>query len=366
MNAKTPLKVHLVLHRDNQGWIIEKMARRLMEAADPAELEMSWSELQRADVDVNHWMSYAFANEPQLTRATMFITHVDDPYKASLIRNELASGVDLGICMSSSTVAELAERGIPRNSLCFVLPAHDARVVPRRIRIGLTTRTYSDGRKREWMLQRLAADMRLDAFEFEIFGAGWKHVIAELEAAGASVTYHPGTADYQADYAQILAAVPTFDYYLYLGMDEGSLGTIDAVAAGVRTIVTAQGFHLDMRPALTHLFVTYEELTVIFGGIAAERAARLDMGENLTWKVFARRHAEIWRHVASGNPGAVAMLASQRLATTPAELARMRTSPYLTRLLQPRRILSALSHWGPLKPVRAWVRRRAQARASQP
>lgn len=358
MNQSRPLKVHLVLHRDNSGWIIEKIARRLMEASDRSAVEITCSESQRADVDVNHWMSYAFANEPQLARATMFITHVDDPYKSALIKGELASGVDLGICMSSATVAELVERGVPRESLCFVLAAHDNRVVPRRIRIGITTRTYGDGRKRESLLTRLAQEMPLDAFEFEIFGAGWEKVIADLEAGGAQVRYFPGTADYQGDYTQILEHVPRFDYYLYLGMDEGSLGTIDAVAAGVRTIVTAQGFHLDMRPALTHVFVSYEELRDIFGQLARDRQVRVDAGQQLTWEKFAAHYVDIWRLVVKGEAARVAQLPLQAITTSAADLARTRTSNYFLRSLHPRRVLSALSHWGPLKPVRAMLKRR--------
>src|SRR5213079_3455186 len=103
----------------------------------------------RGDVDLNHWMSYAFANEPQPTRATMFITHIDDPHKVSLVGTELEHGIDDGICMSSHQVEFLVAQGLPRASLCHVLPAHDNRVKPRRIRIGIATRLYPDGRKRE-------------------------------------------------------------------------------------------------------------------------------------------------------------------------------------------------------------------------
>jgi hypothetical protein len=102
------------------------------------------------------------------------------------------------------------------------------------------------------MLLRLAQTMRLDAFRFEIFGQGWADVIPRLEAAGAEIFYRPGSDDYVADYREMIDHVAGFDYYLYLGRDEGSLGTLDALAAGVKTIITPQGFHVDLPYGITH------------------------------------------------------------------------------------------------------------------
>jgi len=49
------------------------------------------------------------------------------------------------------------------------------------------------------------------------------------------------------DYEVYKELIPTLDYYLYVGKDEGQMGFIDALAAGIPTIVTPQGFHLDER-----------------------------------------------------------------------------------------------------------------------
>src|SRR5262249_28681416 len=85
-----------------------------------------------------------------------------------------------------------------------------------------------------------------------------------------------------------------FDYYFYPGLDEGSLGTLDALAAGVKTIVTKQGFHLDIPNGITHGFWDYDELKQIFVEILRERRERIEIAQALTWARYAKRHLNIW------------------------------------------------------------------------
>jgi hypothetical protein len=289
------MHVNLILHPDHGSWIIEKMAQRVVDYAPSLGFSATISPQPDPNADVNHWMSYAFANEKSGTPSTVFITHVDDALKLAYLTKALAERVDLGICMSSYTVEELSHRGVPRSSLCYVLPGHDGDVAPRRITVGFTTRLYRDGRKREDLLLRLAKEVPLDAYRFEIHGAGWDKVVPKLAAAGAEVDYFPGTDDYLKDYRSMIAAIPNFDYYVYLGLDEGSLGTLDALAAGVRTIVTPQGFHVDLQGGITHSVWDYEDLQAIFKQIAGERESRITSVRHLNWAHNVEQHAIIWR-----------------------------------------------------------------------
>jgi hypothetical protein len=94
-----PGHVHLVITPDNKSWIIEKMAARLAAHAPVLGYRVTIGEVENPDAGVNHWMSYAFANVPHSTPATMLITHLDDPYKVALVKGELSSGVDVGIAL---------------------------------------------------------------------------------------------------------------------------------------------------------------------------------------------------------------------------------------------------------------------------
>lgn len=354
------LHVNIVLHPDNRSWIIEKIALKLQEHASEFGVTATVGEDQRSDVSVNHWMSFAFANVRHMTPATMFITHIDDPFKLSLVKNELVNGVDVGICMSSHMAAELVARGVDAKNLCYVSPAHDGKIIPRRIIIGLTTRLYPDGRKREALLLRLAQKMRLDAFRFDIFGAGWDHVVPVLSAAGAEVRYFPGTPDYQADYNEMMAAIPNFDYYVYLGLDEGSLGTLDALSAGVKTIVTPQGFHVDLPDGMTHPFTSFEDLYQVFINISEERQARINAVKDLTWREYARKHSIIWKAIANDQKEKLPLLLSQGLSVTHPIHPATDSIRFYLRYFNPIRIRSWLSHFPILKPVRAWVKSRSK------
>jgi hypothetical protein len=338
------MHVNLILHPDHASWIIEKMAQRVVDHAPQFGFSAAITAEPDEQADINHWMSYAFANERTKTPSSMFITHVDDSLKLNYVKRALKERVDLGICMSSYTVAELSHRGIPSASLCYVLPGHDNQVIPRRIVVGFTTRLYRDGRKREQLLLRLAQEIQLDAFCFEIHGAGWEKIVSKLADAGAKIRYYPGTNDYIGDYDAMLKAIPEFDYYVYLGLDEGSLGTLDALAAGVATIITPQGFHVDLPDGISHRVWDYHELHSVFAKIVAERDGRIASVKSLSWERHVERHGLIWRSLLDGGCEQVSATLAEELNSVPtAEQFRMVSDSEMSaRSRSVRRTLTAL------------------------
>ena len=339
------------------------MAERLQAQASAHGFSVTIGAEEDRQAEINHWMSYAFANIAHHTPATMMITHLDDPYKVKLVSGELASGVDVGIALSSHTCDLLIAAGVPEQSLAFVVPGHDFVATPRRIVIGITSRLYPDGRKREQMLVALARTMSLTAFRFEIFGAGWEDVVPTLESAGAEVSYFPGTTDYEEDYRELVRYLPRFDYYLYIGRDEGSLGTLDALAAGVRTIVTPQGFHVDLEGGITHPVWSQADLEQVFRTIAEEVRSRPSAVSAITWDAYARAHAVIWTAILDGrraeiNSELAELRGQSRRAVEP------RGEHGLTmfgRVFSPYRLRSALSHVAFFRPVRTWLKSRSRA-----
>jgi hypothetical protein len=216
---------------------------------------------------------------------------------------------------------------------------------------------YSDGRKREVVLQEVARRMDLSAFEFRIFGNGWEAVIEKLRAAGAVVQYAGETDDYRKDYEALQLAIPHFDYYLYLGIDEGSLGTLDALNAGVPTIITPQGFHLDLPGGITHAVVSADDLQRIFDEIAAQRNERRLAVAGLTWAAYAERHLELWRATLQQIPLPALPVVNESLGSidTAFDVARRR-SRYVN-ALHPLRVLSAISRMPALAKLRRAVNR---------
>jgi hypothetical protein len=361
------LRVRLIVGEFSRGWIMEKFARRLEEKLPAFGVTAEIGTTVSESADINHWILYHEVSGPRPRVATATVTHVDDPLKANLLKRDLAERLDAGICLSRQTVDELVRQGAPSARLCFITPGHDGLVHPRRITIGITSRVYADGRKREYLLSRLAQAMRLDAFHFQIFGSGWDATAADLLAAGATVDHRAGTQDYQADYREVVAATPGFDYFLYPGLDEGSMGLLDAMAAGVATIVTPQGFHLDVPHGITHPFHDEAELLAIFREISRERDARIESAQRLSWSSFAESHAALWRELLRGGSagefdrGQRARLALPEAAQLPGadETARRSRSDAYRRLADTDRWRLFLSRRFPLLvQIRDTLRRR--------
>jgi hypothetical protein len=346
------MKVVLILPEVSRGWIIEKMAVKLCEGLNAAGARAEVRGQASADAEINHFMMFHEVDPLAGPISTSGVTHVDDVLKVDMIKRQLKHGVRAAICMSTMTLEQLAGYGVERSQLTVALPAHDGLIAPRRIVIGVTSNCYSDGRKREGLLTRLAADERLDDFEFQFFGSGWRDIGAALEAAGAQVRLIEPSDDYLADYAAIRAAVPAFDYYFYPGLDEGSLGVLDALAAGVKTIVTRQGFHLDLPGGVTHGFWDYEEMREIFRAIAAERRRRSDLAATLTWDRYARRHLQIWTALRDTGE----LPAEDRLGPEPAARppAAYPMQGYAALMRNPFRRQMALNFWAP-GPYRAYL-----------
>jgi hypothetical protein len=295
---KAHIKVCLILK--DRGWILEKMATRLIEQLPNWNVAGEIVYEPSPTADVNHWMYYNDLQGDLFSRNTLFITHVDRPIKLYILKQRLKKA-DVGICMSRMTLNQLISSDIPPNKLCYITPAHDGNVKPKRIVIGITSQIRSDGAKREHILVKMAQTIRLDIFHFEILGPNWGNVIPYFEAAGATVNYTAGSNKDNVEYLRLVREyINRFDYYLYMGWDEGSMGFLDALAAGIPTIVTPQGFHLDINGGITYPFIDSKQLCSIFEKLATERQLRIDSVSRLTWSEYARKHALVWHALVEG------------------------------------------------------------------
>jgi SAM-dependent methyltransferase len=294
-----PMRIHLVCYEDLDAWILGKMARRLHDELRGMGQEATLGRTPDPGADVNHHIIYWDYLDRTATVETVMITHIDEPRELAKVQRQLVDlGVEMGICMSFEAVHRLEHFGVPRQKLCFITPAHDGVMTPRRTLVGITTRLYPDGRKREHLLPELAADLSPDDFRFAIMGSGWEEIVAGLRGRGFEVDYFDGF-----DPTVYRALIPSLDYFLYLGQDEGSLGFLDALAAGVPTIVTPQGFHLDVPGGITHPFHDLADLRRIFADIVGPKRKRAEAASSLTWSAYARRHLLVWEYLLTRKSG---------------------------------------------------------------
>lgn len=295
------VRVHLVCYERLNDWVLGKISLRLCQHVRSEGVHCTLGHVPDPTASINHHICYVNFDSTRTTNThnTLMITHVDTPPKGELkfLRASISS-VEMGACMSTETMNFLVSNGLPSTKLCFINPAHDANMLHRLLMIGVAQRAYADGRKCEDVFLDLASKLSPNDFGFKIMGSGWRSVAEQLRASGFRVELYE-----KFDLSKYNEMLLSIDYYLYWGFDEGSLGFLDAMAAGVATIVSAQGFHLDARDAATHLFKDEAELHAIFTGIAAKKRRRQNAVRDWNWENYARRHLLMWNLVLARKTG---------------------------------------------------------------
>lgn len=275
------------------GWIIGKFARKLYEELEKLGVDVRIGKERNPGADINHYPLYTYIDysNSKHINDTMMITHVDSLSKVELIKGRLKT-YGMGICMSKYTMDYLTMLGVPRQKLCYINPAHDHIIKPRKYVIGLTYKTHYDCRKRDEFLIDIAKNIDKDYFKIVIMGAGWDNIVSEIEKCGIKIEYYN-----EFDYDKYIKLVPEFDFFLYFGNDEGNMGYLDALAAGVETIVTPQGFHLDAEGGLTYPCNNINDYVRTFAEIADRKKKRVRSVADWTWENFAKKHIEVWNYV---------------------------------------------------------------------
>ena len=294
VNNSTRLRVNIACIEPK--WILRKFADRMSEELEKYDIDVSVTDHTMSDVDINHHISFAaFRPYPN---DTIMITHVNCRKLLDITRHQLETA-SLGICMSRETMNMLVNYGIPRRKLCYINPAHDVLIKPKKYVIGITHRCYDkqDVRKRTNSVLEMIEGVDPSYFEFIIMGAGWDMVVDKLKTVGFDVEYYD---DFDRDkYNQIIRRL---DYYLFEGFDEGSMGYLDAIYAGVGTIVTPQGFHLDNGYPIDYPCRTIGEFRNAFLDLQKKRRERIQSVEQWNWSNYTLKHVKLWNYIMHREP----------------------------------------------------------------
>lgn len=285
------MKVRIVCYEDVNAWILGKFALKMKENLDKMGIQADISNVPDVNADINHHIIYLGCNEKLLSNDTLMITHVDTIDKLNLVKKQLKE-TGMGICMSKETMAYLIKKGVSNKRICYINPAHDGIISIRKVVIGITCRVQIDGRKRENFITKLARNINPMFFKFKIMGDSWEPQVKALRDKAFEVEYYDHFI-----YEEYTRLIPSLDYYLYTGMDEGQMGFVDALAAGVKTIVTPQGYHLDAPYGITHSFTTYDELEKIFLDIQKEKEQLVASVKTWNWFDYTQKHVEVWQYL---------------------------------------------------------------------
>ena len=281
--------IHIVC--EDKGWILRKFAVRMQEELAAQGYACSISSVADPSADINHYIIYDSYNPVIACNDTVMITHIDSYNKLERLKFQLKVA-KMGICMSRETMERLTAYGVPREKLCYINPAQDEIIKPKKYVLGITNKTHNDHRKNENVLIDLCKALDPDYFSFKIMGAGWSDIVAAVREMGFQVDYYD-----EFDYEEYTRLIPALDYFLYWGFDEGSMGYLDALRAGVGTIVTPQGFHLDLKDGITYECRTIPEFKDVLLKLQEKRAKIVKSVETWTWKNYVDKHLEVWNYL---------------------------------------------------------------------
>lgn len=293
INNKKKIKLNIVC--SDSGWIFKKFADKMSFWLKKLDVDVTVSNEPRSDVDINHHIPYVawkpFVND------TLMITHVDCSKKVDLLKKQLKIA-GLGICMSKETVEKLTSLGVPRCKLCYINPAHDNVIKPKKYVVGITHRNHiEDFRKNDSAIIDILDGINPAYFKFLIMGDNWDCIVRELRRKGFEIEYYP-----KFDYGKYVLLMQNIDYYYYSGFDEGSMGFLDAMAAGAGMIITPQGYHLDTNCQIEYPCKTIQQFTEAFLDLQKKKQVKVNAIKDWTWQNYAKKHLECWEFLLRRKP----------------------------------------------------------------
>lgn len=257
-------------------WIIAKIAEDIKREAESSGYLCrmgGYADYQEEDICYHIYYNLAIPFK-SAKHNSVFITHTDDCLKErELLR--IKDDFDSFICMSPEDAQFLIELGFDKAKVFgMALPVRNNYVRP--VSIGIFSACYPDGRKNEqWLIDfcRLYPEARLLNFVF--IGAGWEKVLQKLQENGCSFEWHNVSRKLPYEYQFQQNKLSGLDYYIYMGMDGGAMGTYDAYAMGIPLCVTYDGFHKSI-PFIDYTFDDFDGFLEQMFNVVEKQKKRFD------------------------------------------------------------------------------------------
>lgn len=302
-------QIRVILDPGNKGWILEKIALRLISQFENLGIKSDTASLPLAGSEINFWMQYTddtipnFARQNQ-TNCFALVTHVDDCFKLARVKLLFDLGVTL-IFMSKVHADEVSEMLGLNQHFDFSLIPSDFGYIARPFRIGMVSKCYPDGRKNEDWLIKLAREGVLNDCEFVVMGEGWGSTIAILRSLGIKCQEFSEAQGNVIPYSEIKSFYNDLDLYVYFGFDEGALGSLDAYLLRKDLLVSDQGFHTLFNINNSSKFSNYEDAKQKLKKKIDEYNSWLESTYPWTWDYYASDILKIFhknKNLRKSNP----------------------------------------------------------------
>ncbi len=288
--------IQIICYEDVDSWILGKFAKKMQSELIDMGKKATIANTGNFKALIGHHIAYYDAHKKWSPIETFMITHLDKKWKFEHVRRILKI-YDMGICMSEETMSKLVNLGMPSSRLSYVNPAQDGNITPRPIIVGLSGRTYQDGRKNAEAIVDIFHQLPKHGFQLKIMGNGWTPYVDQLLSEGYNVCYYKDF-NYELYTKKFM---PSLDFFLYYSCDEGCMAFLDAVAAGVKTIVTYQGYHIDLKEAIDYPISGPNEVAPILLQEYEKKKKRSRRVSAWNWHEYTQRHLLIWNYLTQKN-----------------------------------------------------------------
>lgn len=223
---------------------------------------------------------------------SVFITHTDDSFKEHDLC-KIKDFFDSYITMSDEDACFLKELGFDQNKVFGInLAVRNNYIKP--ISLGIFSNCYPDNRKNEnWLLDYCASHEIAKLANFVFVGHGWGKFVNQLLPYNCSFEWHCVSRKMPHEYFFQQLKLSSLDYYLYMGMDGGAMGTYDAYAMGAHLCVSDDGYHKAI-PDIDFKFTNKEEFDKCMDSILQIQKRKLAFYDNNNVENYVEQLYSIW------------------------------------------------------------------------
>ena len=293
------VRVFLSICGVSADWIIGTLAKDIKRVLEGQGLHCEYGSPEEYDAqEICYHMGYAYAKPFKSAKVnSVFITHIDDKIKErSLV--SMRDDFDSFICMSNEDASFLASLGIPGEKVFGIaLPVRNNYIRP--LSIGIFSSYYRDGRKNEeWILKFCNKYKESQLVKFVFIGPDWGGYLKELVKLDCSFEWHNVSRLMPYEYEFQQSKLVGLDYYFYLGMDGGAMGTYDAYAYGIKLMITDNCYHKDI-PNVEYCFDEYVGFENSLSTVLKTHSDRLDFFEKNNIRNYVFKLLDVWNNSGS-------------------------------------------------------------------
>lgn len=225
---------------------------------------------------------------------SVFYTHsVNVDYEMDLEHNK---GIfDSYICMSPEDAQFLIELGFNPNKVYGrTLPIRNAYVKPLTIGIFSACYSYYTVKNEDWIVEYCKQNPKAKYIDWVFVGDGWDKITPDLVKLKCSFEWHNISRYLPYEYRFQQEKLAYLNYYIYMGMDGGAMGTYDAYAMDVPLCVTYDGFHKSI-PDIDYTFDDKQSFFNQIDKILNKHLRRIDFFDTHTPENYAKWILSVWQ-----------------------------------------------------------------------